>query len=102
MKPKLLIIIGLVLVGLAIAAFVMTRSGGVGDDEAVVVSRVEGPAVEKRFSTWDQFLDSDEHKSTRPHQIVFIGIDGGVWWYLNQLIEKGQLPNLARMKPERA
>lgn len=61
------------------------------------------PAVESlRFEDWSAFLSSEQHARNRPRQVVVIGIDGAPWHYVDRLIERGDLPNLARIKREGA
>ncbi len=36
----------------------------------------------------------------RPRQVVFVGIDGATWDYMDGLVTQGKLPNIARMKRE--
>ncbi len=50
----------------------------------------------------DEFLASPENRKTGVTPVVFIGIDGAAWEYIDPLIERGELPNLARMKSEGA
>jgi predicted AlkP superfamily phosphohydrolase/phosphomutase len=58
------------------------------------------PTVELAFAGWDEFRTSDYAQPRQPHQVVFIGIDGAAWWYVDQMIAEGKLPNIARVKRE--
>jgi len=58
-----------------------------------------GPPPERVFSNLQDFVDN-EHRETSP--LVVIGIDGASWHFIDQLIEKGELPNFARLKREGA
>ncbi len=58
--------------------------------------------TEKTFTSWDNFISSSAGTSPPSSKVVFIGIDGAAWWYLDQLIADGRLPNLARIKNEGA
>jgi len=50
----------------------------------------------------DGFLGSDEWRRSRRSPVVFIGIDGAAWEFIDPLIEDGELPNLARIMEEGA
>jgi predicted AlkP superfamily phosphohydrolase/phosphomutase len=56
--------------------------------------------------SFDSFADYMEERRTAvspgrgTHQVVFIGIDGATWRYLDPLIEQGRLPNLRRIKSD--
>ncbi len=75
---------------------------------AVIVSGCGGDAEEggypgaRSFASWDEFLASGTHRDTKRDQVVFIGIDAGVWHFIDRLIDAGKLPNLARIKREGA
>ncbi len=60
----------------------------------------EEAATSRTYSSWDEFTDSDAGKQAGRHQVVFIGIDAGVWHFIDRLIEDGRLPNFARIKSE--
>jgi predicted AlkP superfamily phosphohydrolase/phosphomutase len=62
-----------------------------------------GPAPRtEAFASWDEFVASDALKNNRPHPVVFIGIDGATWEYMGGLVERGVLPNVARLRREGA
>jgi predicted AlkP superfamily phosphohydrolase/phosphomutase len=60
------------------------------------------PAAEIRYDDLDTYLAGGDWKKSKPNKVVFIGLDGASWSFLNRLIEQGQLPNLARAKREGA
>jgi len=60
------------------------------------------PVRTQDFDSWDAFLASDTHDNARPHPVVFIGIDGATWDYMEGLLAKGALPNVARIRREGA
>lgn len=64
-------------------------------DDAVIPEEIH-------FDNWDAFLSSDEHARVGRGQVVVIGVDGAPWHYIDNLIEDGRLPNLARIKKEGA
>jgi len=49
------------------------------------------------FASLDDFVAADPPS---PGRVVFIGIDGAAWWYVDSLIAAGELPNLERLKRE--
>jgi predicted AlkP superfamily phosphohydrolase/phosphomutase len=57
---------------------------------------------EARFETWDDFMHHEAEPPGRPPRVVFIGIDGGTWAHVDELLERGELPNIARIKREGA
>jgi predicted AlkP superfamily phosphohydrolase/phosphomutase len=58
------------------------------------------PAV-TAHSDLDAFV-SEDHGPPSRGPVVFVGIDGASWEFINPLIERGVLPNLARIKNEGA
>jgi predicted AlkP superfamily phosphohydrolase/phosphomutase len=60
------------------------------------------PAAEVRYDDLDTYLVGGDWKRAKPNKLVFIGIDGASWSFVNRLIEQGQLPNLERAKREGA
>jgi predicted AlkP superfamily phosphohydrolase/phosphomutase len=65
-------------------ATALTACAGSGGDETT-------------FDTWDEFAERD---TVRSRQLVFIGIDGASWEYVDVLIQRGLLPNIARLRRE--
>ena len=70
------------------------------NDDGEQTSTTSSSPSEKTFDTWDDFRASPDATQTQGQQVVFIGIDGASWWYVNQLIDQGKLPNIARIKRE--
>jgi hypothetical protein len=88
-------LLALTVVALGVVAALMGCGGG--DDSS------KTPAVaEITFDNWDAFVSSEELDQVRPGQVVIIGIDGAPWKFVDQLIDEGRLPNLARIKKEGA
>jgi len=87
----------LTVAALAAVLTVSACKGGGGED-----SGRTGP----RRASFDSFAAYLEEKEAalsperKTHQVVFIGIDGATWRFLNPLIEQGHLPNLKRLKLE--
>jgi len=52
------------------------------------------------FATWDEFLARPD--ADRDTKVVFIGLDGVRWDLVDPLIQRGLLPNFARLKAESA
>ena len=61
-----------------------------------------GEVGDTRHSLVDDYLASRGFKKAKPNKVVFIGIDGASWWFVDKMIEDGELPNLARVKREGA
>jgi predicted AlkP superfamily phosphohydrolase/phosphomutase len=80
---------------LAAALFLGCGGGGEGEGGVPVVEEI-------RFDDWDAFVDSEERGRAGPRHVVVIGIDGAAWHFVNRLIERGDMPNLARLKKEGA
>ena len=55
-----------------------------------------------RVASLDGFLASGTSDGSDRGPVVFIGIDGAAWQFIDPLIAKGELPNLARLKREGA
>jgi predicted AlkP superfamily phosphohydrolase/phosphomutase len=62
---------------------------------------VPGPRS-THLSGWDEFFASDAWRGSDRPPVVFIGIDGASWGFIDPLIKRGELPNLARLKEEGA
>ena len=76
------IVVILVIAALGVAALLYLR----GDDPPV-------------FASMDDFLTSDyAHRDN--HQVVFIGLDGATWDFIDAMIADGELPAFARLKGE--
>lgn len=77
-----------------------------GEDTPTVAVR---PA-ERTFDSFAAFLEAQQISatdgasgtgvSTTSHQVVFIGIDGATWRFLDRQISQGKLPNFSRLKKE--
>jgi predicted AlkP superfamily phosphohydrolase/phosphomutase len=77
-----------------------------GDEKASTELR---PA-ERSFDSFAAFLEAQKllasdgaagnDASTSSHQVVFIGIDGATWRFLDRQISEGKLPNFSRLKKE--
>jgi predicted AlkP superfamily phosphohydrolase/phosphomutase len=52
------------------------------------------------FDDLDGFLASDQWKRSIDRKVVFVGIDGAAWEFIDPLIRNGDLPNLRRVKEE--
>ena len=52
------------------------------------------------FSQFESYLSEVKRGQHSAHQVVFIGMDGATWQFINPLIEQGALPNLNRIKQE--
>jgi len=87
-KPAFTVVIAYVL-------SVLAGCGGGDGGETPVVAEIT-------FDNWDAFVSSEELDQVRPGQVVIIGIDGAPWKFVDQLIDQGRLPNLARIKKEGA
>jgi predicted AlkP superfamily phosphohydrolase/phosphomutase len=55
-----------------------------------------------RFADMSEFLGSDEWERSAHAPVVFVGIDGASWQFIDPLIDRGLLPNLERIKREGA
>lgn len=54
------------------------------------------------FASWDEFVDTPASARARPRPVVFVGVDGAAWDYMDRLVERGLLPNVARIQREGA
>jgi len=52
------------------------------------------------FADLDDYFASREWATSDKDRVVFIGIDGGSWRFIDPLISRGVLPNFARLKNE--
>jgi predicted AlkP superfamily phosphohydrolase/phosphomutase len=95
-KQKLAIIAGTVAVILGVIIWLSPFGGPstVGTDNGV--------PVETAFSDFESFLEANEPGGRAATPVVFIGIDGASWRFMDPLIEDGSLPNLARLKRQGA
>lgn len=59
-----------------------------------------GQLEDRFFAGLDEFAATPEVSRSFPGPVVVIGIDGASWEFLNPLIDRGELPNLARLKSE--
>jgi predicted AlkP superfamily phosphohydrolase/phosphomutase len=57
---------------------------------------------EVRFTDFDAFVASDAGRSASPRKVVFVGIDGASWNFIDPLIDNGELPAFKRIKREGA
>ncbi|MDH3215072.1 MAG: alkaline phosphatase family protein [Candidatus Krumholzibacteria bacterium] len=81
---------------------VLTRREPVDRGGAPVDSMTELSPKLVGFEDINDLFASNEWKHSPYSQVVFIGIDGASWEFIDPLIEQGQLPNLARIKREGA
>jgi predicted AlkP superfamily phosphohydrolase/phosphomutase len=99
MKSQLLVIVALVLFAFAALGLYLWRR------TAAPVS-VPPPATVApttvRAEGLDAYLTGSAWKDAHPGPVVFIGIDGGSWRFIDPLISVGELPNLERIKREGA
>lgn len=56
--------------------------------------------IAKTYSSWQDFAATSSGGSAAARPVVFVGIDGAAWWYIDRLIDEGRLPNIARIKKE--
>lgn len=56
--------------------------------------------AEEQFESIQAFLAGSEGDQQGSHQVVFVGIDGAAWRFVDPLIDRGILPNLKRIKEE--
>ena len=90
---------GLLLKTLRTGAGIVLISGAAlfpscGGDDA---SKGDAP---ERVASWDAFVESGRWQGGQRHPVVFIGIDGGNWRFVNRLINEGRLPGFERLMRE--
>jgi len=78
-------------VATAMACAVAPSCGGGGD--AGGRDRVE-------TASWDAFLESPQWRGAQRHPVVVVGIDGGNWHFIDQLVDEGHLPGFERIMRE--
>ncbi len=93
----------------AVCLLAAVGCGGSGDKGGETGGAGIGTAARTvEVSDWDAWLSGGggeqvrAARAARPGHVVVIGIDGAAWWWIDQLIERGRLPNLARIKREGA
>jgi hypothetical protein len=90
----------------AFLIFVVVLVGGVGTrfKTGRKVDASQGPEgfpAVTAHSDLDAFI-GEQHRPPARGPVVFVGIDGASWEFINPLIESDVLPNLARLKKEGA
>lgn len=91
-------VVGALLIGAAVSC-----GGDDQGDAREVASQTPRPEpVTQTVSSWDEFMESDAAGEAGRNQVVFIGIDAGVWHFIDRMIDEGKLPNFARIKREGA
>jgi len=58
---------------------------------------LDGGSTKVAFDDFDHFLVSEHRPQSDDPKVVFIGIDGAAWEFIDPLIESGVLPNLRRL-----
>lgn len=97
MKTRLQIITGLAVIALvALGLYVWKRT----HRPVNVRSAAPTAPTERRFAGLDEYVASRRWKEAHSGPLVFIGIDGGGWRFIDPLIAVGELPNLERIKRE--
>jgi predicted AlkP superfamily phosphohydrolase/phosphomutase len=86
---------------LCAAAVLVSAGCGGGDDSGGERAGGNAPRTDRSFSSMMDFLADDAAKAP-PRQVVFVGIDAAAWRFIDPLIARGALPNLARIKSEGA
>jgi predicted AlkP superfamily phosphohydrolase/phosphomutase len=80
----------------AVLAIGACTGGGEGEPGGAGPRRVSFDS----FAEYMQEVRASASPGRKTHQVVFIGIDGATWRFLDPLIERGRLPHLRRIKME--
>jgi predicted AlkP superfamily phosphohydrolase/phosphomutase len=95
MKTWRMIVVSILALGVFAMGYVLLRDRKAGTPP---IADTKDGAL--RYASWDEFRSSGPVTQKTPHQVVFIGIDAAVWHFMDRLIARGDLPNIARIKNE--
>jgi len=84
---------------ITVAIVVIGICGGCGDRDGSAKDNEAAPET-VTFPDLSAFIDSDQWDRSDSGPVVFVGIDGASWEFLDPLIARGILPNLRRIKRE--
>ncbi len=92
---------GVAVAWIAVAAVIVCICNGCGGQDGAA-NDTDGFSRTVTFPDLSAFIESDRWDRSEAGPVVFVGIDGASWEFLDPLIERGILPNLGRIKRDGA